>query len=72
MGIKRRLEALEAKVPKAEKPCEAPMRMQVHFKHVECYRARASGEDPPPYTQGEIEHMREDDLETVAGRGLSA
>ncbi len=48
------------------------MAAMVLCKATERYRARAAGEEPPPYTQAEIEHMRESDLETVAGGGAAA
>ena len=36
------------------------------------HRARIEGEEPPPYTQEEIEERRRWDLEAAVGRGTEA
>ena len=83
MSFDRRLERLEAKAarlgsepgpyvfdPTGTRPKDLAHR--VYFKEIERHRARAEGREPPAYDRAEIERMREDDLETVAGGGAAA
>lgn len=49
---------------------EIPIEVHLLLKDVERHRAREVGEEPPAYTQEELEEMHRDDLETVAGGGV--
>ncbi len=69
MGARRRLERLEAARGVGESPYEIPMSVRIYFKVLGRYRARERGEEPPAYTQEELEALHADDLETVAGGG---
>ena len=67
MSLERRLTNLETRASGADSKWEILMEVRIHLKAVDRHRARENGEDPPPYSQEEIEAMREDDLEVVAG-----
>ncbi len=69
MNVRKRLEKLEATAEKATSS-ELPIELRVYLKTVERYGARERGEEPPPYDQEEIEELRRDDLEAVAGHGF--
>ncbi len=69
MGARRRLERLEAARGAGETPYEVPLPTRLYLKAVERHRARENGEEPPAYTQEELEALREHDLEAVAGGG---
>lgn len=68
MGARRRLERLEASASKGLAH-EIPLEVLILLKAVAGHQARKRGEDPPDYTQEEIETLRQDDLEAVAGLG---
>ncbi len=69
MGARRRLKRLEVTRGAGEAPYEVPMTTRLYLKAVERYRAHERGDDLPAYTQEELEALRADDLETVAGGG---
>lgn len=68
MSLERRLNSLEARTSGTQR--ETPPEVRVLLKAVERHRAHVAGEEPPPYSQGEIEALHAEDLETVAGRGV--
>lgn len=68
MGIERRLERLEANASSSE--WAIPIEVRIHTKAVARHQAREDGREPPPYTQEEIEGMRREDLEVIAGGGV--
>jgi hypothetical protein len=74
VNLKRRLEHLEGQAEKMSAPDEGGEESywaaMVLCKHVERHQARIAGEEPPPYTQEEIEEMRRSDIESVEGRGV--
>ena len=72
MGLERRLEALEVKEADANSEWITPIEARVHMKAVARYHARENGKEPPRYTEEEIAHLRNSDLETVEGRGVEA
>lgn len=70
MGIKQRLGELEARMETEARRGETPLEVGVLLKAVARHQAREEGKELPPYTQEEIEEMRRDDLEVVAGGGV--
>jgi hypothetical protein len=76
VNLKRRLEHLEGQAEKMSAPDEGGgesyWAAMVLCKHVERHQARIAGEEPPPYTQKEIEEMRRSDIESVEGWGVEA
>jgi hypothetical protein len=64
--LRRRLERLEA-ADATTQEWSVPPEVNVHLKAVARYRASEEGKEPPPYTREELEEMRRQDLETVAG-----
>ncbi len=69
MGARRRLERLEAARGAEKAPYEVPLPTRLYLKAVARHQARERGDDPPAYTQEELEALHADDLETVAGGG---
>jgi len=71
VSTKRRLEALEKRLAPSGDPAkyEIPTEVQALLTHIERYRARSGGRAPPEHSEEEIRHMRESDLQTVAGMG---
>jgi hypothetical protein len=70
---RKRLEKLEAGAGKgAASRWEVPIETRVYLTMVARHRARIEGEEPPEYSWEEIEEMRHQDLETVAGNGAEA
>ncbi len=67
-GLGRRLGDLEARATKGQAR-EIPMHLRLHAKATERLRARIRGEEPPAYTQEEIDALREDDLADASGGG---
>jgi hypothetical protein len=49
-----------------------PIEVRILTKAVARHQAQKEGREAPPYTQEELEEMRRDDLETVAGEGFEA
>lgn len=70
MSVRRRLEKLEMRASNATSERSIPIELSVHLKAVARHQARAKGEEPPPYSREEVAHLREEDLETVAGGGV--
>ncbi len=69
MGARRRLERLEAARGTQKAPYKVPVEVRIYLKTLERYRARERDDDPPAYTQEELEALHAADLETVAGGG---
>lgn len=67
-----RLEDLEARESKASRQSEIPIAIRVYCTHVERNHARERGRPVPRYSEEEIVHMRESDLEIAAGGGVVA
>ena len=65
MSLERRLSDLEARSSGAH--WEIPIEVRILLKAVAGHRARERGEQPPAYTQEELEAMREEDLEVISG-----
>jgi hypothetical protein len=70
VGIRRRLGELEVRVETEARRGETPPEVDVLLKAIARHQARVEGKEPPPYTQEEIEKMRRDDLEVIAGGGV--
>lgn len=70
MSLERRLSDLEARVSGTDVQREIPMEVRLLLKAVERHQARENDEEPPPYTQAELEEMHRDDLAEAAGGGM--
>lgn len=68
MSLERRLSDLENRSSGAQ--WEIPIEVRILLKAVAGHRARERGEEPPTYTQEELEAMREEDLEVISGGGV--
>ncbi len=68
-SVERRLKRLEVTWG-AEAPYEVPMTTRLLLKAVERHRARERGEDPPAYTQEELEALHAEDLDNASGAGV--
>lgn len=68
-SLRERLRRLEARAA-ALQPKRIPVVISVLLKAIERRRADLRGEEPPPYSQEELEDMHREDLEIVAGGGV--
>jgi len=69
MGLEERLKRLEDKAS-TNSEWVVPIEVRLLTKTVARHHALQDSKEPPPYTQEEIEAMRQDDLEIVAGGGV--
>jgi hypothetical protein len=72
VSIRRRVGRLEDQTKKASSEWKIPLVVRLVTKEVERSEARREGREPPPYTQEEIEEMRQNDLETIGGVGVAS
>jgi hypothetical protein len=70
--LERRLQALEVKEANKDSEWVTPIEVRVHLKALERHHALLVGKELPSYSQEEIEHMRESDLEVANGGGIVA
>ena len=70
MRLERRLSNLEARSSRENPQGNVPMGVLIHLKAVARLLARERGEEPPPYTQEEVEELHRDDLAEAAGGGV--
>ena len=69
MGLEERLKRLEDKAS-TNSEWTIPIEVRVLAKTVARHHALEEGREPPPYSREEVEEMRQDDLEIVAGGGV--
>ncbi len=69
MSLERRLNDLEARASRTDPRRESPIEVRVLLKAVARHQARERGEELPAYTEEELEEMRREDLDVVAGGG---
>jgi hypothetical protein len=70
---KKRLERLEAGAGEGvASRWEVPIETRLYLTRIARHQARITGEEPPPYTQEEIEEMRRSDIQSAEGRGTEA
>ena len=67
MGIERRLKLLEDRSARDEDH-EVPIEVRVLLKAVARLQAPERGDDPPAYTQDELEELLQQDLEILDGK----
>lgn len=70
MSFERRIEQLEARLRNPGAAPSTPLELRTYFSTIERVQAREEGRKPRPYTQVEIEHLRQDDLEIGGGGGV--
>lgn len=69
MGIERRLEKLEAGAASSAE-WVTPIEVRAYCTTIERLHARREGRQPPPYSEEEIAHFRQSDIEIVADGGV--
>ncbi len=69
MSIERRLKRLEGRITEPNKGWVVPIEVRVLTKAVARHQAHEAGRELPPYTQEEVEEMRQSDIEILAGGG---
>jgi hypothetical protein len=70
VSFERRLRQLEARLRDSGATPPTPIELRVYFSTMERLKAREEGRKPRSYTQEEIEHLRQGDLEIAAGGGV--
>jgi hypothetical protein len=70
VSFERRLEKLEARLRNSGETPSTPIELRVYFSTIERAQAHKEGRKPRPYTQEEIEYLRQGDLEIAAGGGV--
>jgi hypothetical protein len=70
MNIKHRLGRLEGKAEKAASQWLIPLEVLVVLRASERHRARIAGEELPPYSEDELQHLYRGDLLDAASEGV--
>lgn len=70
MSMDKRLSKLETNNEAATSEWVTPIEVRILAKAVARHYARKDGREPQAYTQEEIAHLRDEDLEAAVGRGV--